>query len=264
LFGRPGWLRRARDSSRNLWRITRTTCRPPLDDRQDPRNAFRCLALSTADLQGVLQTAKAWSVTVNDLFLAALLQALSPVVPFRHRKPGRRRLALGTIVNTRRDLGLEGSPCFGLVLGAFVVMHEAPEDIRLQELARAIHEQTERVKQAQLYLATPLQLAFLRLVLRFFSTDRRPGFYQKHYPLWGGITNMNLNSLWEMQTGHGPVDYLRAVSTGPATPLVLSITTVRDHVNIGLSYRPAVFSPATVTEVQRRFVETVEQLRPQS
>jgi hypothetical protein len=35
-------------------------------------------------------------------------------------------------------------------------------------------------------------------VLRFmslFSTNKRRRFYPKNYPLWGGLTNMNLNRL---------------------------------------------------------------------
>ena len=63
-------------------------------------------------------------------------------------------------------------------------------------------------------------------MLIFFSPERRKKFYQKNYPLWGGITNMNLNSLWTSGQKRVPLDYFRAVSTGPATPLVLSVTTV--------------------------------------
>jgi hypothetical protein len=139
-----------------------------------------------------------------------------------------------------------------------MVAHEVPERIDLKELAAAIALQTARIKARRLYLATPVQLAFVALVLRFFSTRRKRSFYQKHCPLWGGITNMNLNTLWEEQGGS--FDYLRAVSTGPVTPLVLSVTTVGESINIGLSHRTTVFSAEEIRQVQRRLIEGVASL----
>jgi hypothetical protein len=133
--------------------------------------------------------------------------------------------------------------------------------MNLRELAGDIRQQTRAIKQHRLYLATPLELALGRFVLRFFSPARRKKFYQKNYPLWGGLTNMNLNSLWGPSAEEGPIDYLRAVSTGPATPLVFSVTTVGDHANVGLSYRTTVFSAEDIECVQRHFMQHLEQLR---
>ena len=168
-------------------------------------------------------------------------------------------MAAGCIVNVRKDLGIS-SGTFGLFLGSFMVAHEVPEGIGLKELATAIALQTVRIKAQRLYLATSVQLAFVSFVLRFFSTKRKRNFYQKHCPLWGGITNMNLNTLWEEPTHDAPLDYLRAVSTGPVTPLVLSVTTTGERVNVALSYRSTVFSDAEIGQVQRRLVGGVASL----
>jgi hypothetical protein len=131
----------------------------------------------------------------------------------------------------------------------------------LRELARAVQQQTSRIKQNRLYVATALELHFARALLRFFSLERRKKFYQKNYPLWGGITNMNLDSIWQPPAGSQPVDYLRAVSTGPATPLVLSITTIGGGVNIGLTYRIACFSALEVEQVKGGFLDAVRRMR---
>jgi hypothetical protein len=64
-----------------------------------------------------------------------------------------------------------------------------------------------------------------------------------------------------MGKGEGVIDYFRAVSTGPITPLVLSITTVRDIVNIGLTYKKAVFTPSgvkTLISDFRKHIQRVE------
>ena len=71
---------------------------------------------------------------------------------------------------------------------------------------------------------------------------------------------MNMNSLWQPQNGGQGFDYFRAVSTGPATPLVLSVTTVGDRVNIGVTYRLAVFSSADIGQVKTVFLNNVDSL----
>lgn len=73
--------------------------------------------------------------------------------------------------------------------------------------------------------------------------------------MWGGITNMNLNSIWNELDGGVPPDYFRAVSTGPITPLVLSITTVGSSVNIGVTYRVTSFRAAEIGAVRQRLLD---------
>jgi hypothetical protein len=236
-------------------RILRTSRRPRYRDSDDLRNGFTAFTLEPAALGGLRTAGKAWGITLNDLFLALLLHSLMPLAVAR-RQARRPRMAAGCIVNVRKDLGVRPGT-FGLFLGSFMVAHEVPENIGFKQLATAIGLQTARIKARRLYLATPVQLAFASFVLRFFSTKRKRSFYQKHCPLWGGITNMNLNPLWEDQAQGSPLDYLRAVSTGPVTPLVLSVTTVGERVNVGLSYRSTVFSAAEIGQVQSRLTEGV-------
>jgi hypothetical protein len=70
---------------------------------------------------------------------------------------------------------------------------------------------------------------------------------------------MNLDRLWDRASL--PLGYFRSVSTGPATPLVVSATTIGERMQIGLSYRATVFSEEDVGQVQARFIDAVEQLR---
>src|SRR4029077_10803342 len=128
-------------------------------------------------------------------------------------------------------------------------------------LARDVRRQTAAIKGHKLYLGTPLELGFARFMLKFFSPERRTKFYPKNYPLWGGITNLNLNPLWNSELNAGPLDYFRGVSTGPATPLVLSVTTIHDRANIGLSYRSAVYSPEDMEGFTGRFLDELARLK---
>jgi NRPS condensation-like uncharacterized protein len=256
LLRHPALLLKKLAALPGLVRNTRRSLRPRYRNPQDTRNGFTFFTLPPESLPRLVQASKAWGVTINDLFLTLLLRSLAPLAESAP-KARRCQMSLGCIVNLRRDLGLEGPRTFGLFLGSFVITEAVTPGTSLRELAAAVHDQTERVKRGQLYLTTALELRFGRRMLGFFSTERRKKLYQKHYPLWGGITNMNLNALWPQSPDGPAVDYFRAVSTGPATPLVLSVTTVREAVNVGLSFRRTVFSPADIGRVQTGLLELV-------
>jgi hypothetical protein len=253
LLALPAQVRSLRQSHRARYR-----------DPGDMANGLVCFSLTPEDLRSLVAAAKSWEVTINDLFLALLMKSLSPCAAARAQARRRRKISLGCIVNLRKDLGVDSRRTFGLFLGSFTVTHEVPEGITLRQLAADLRQQTARIKRHKLYLGTPLELGLARLILRFFSPGRRQRFYAKNYPLWGGITNLNLNGLWAPDGPHAPLDYFRGVSTGPVTPLVLSVTTVGDRVNIGLSYRTTAFSKADIDSLQDRFREQLEKLRRNS
>lgn len=251
---RPGVLaRKIIDLPAGIFRARRSI-RPRYENPEDMTAGFRLLTLPAGQLDGLLRTSKAWQVTLNDLFLALLLKALAGIAGARAKK-GRRSMSIGCIVNLRHDHGMKGELEFGLFLGSFSVTQEVSPDTELKSLAQAVCRQTRRSKRLRLPLGLPLDLAIGRLTLRLLSLERQRKFYQKNRPLWGGITNMNLNSIPSRPDGARPADYLRAVGTGPATPLVLSITTFGKTAHIGISYRTTVFGEPSADEFQSNFAD---------
>jgi hypothetical protein len=238
----------------------RRSSKPGRYDVGNQSNGLIVFSLTSRELQTLLRSAKGWGITLNDLFLGLLLKCLSPFASRRFTAPRRTQISVGSIVNIRKDLGINSLKTFGLFLGSFIVSHPVPEEIPLDVLAREVHEQTLEIKRSKLYLGTPMDLWLSRILLSFHSPEGRLRFYTKRYPLWGGITNMNLNPLWPMGEKEGAIDYFRAVSTGPITPLALSITTVRDVVNIGLTYKKAVFTPAGVKTLISDFREYIHRI----
>ena len=234
-------------------RSARASHRPGCRDPANQRNGFCFFALPNSALPRLKAAAKSWGVTLNDLFLAAILLAVSPVAACRFESSRRRRLSVASIVSTRTELGGESQSAFGLALGSFRVAHEVPPDIRLEALSRAVQAQSDSAKRNRSFLATPLLLAVARFLFVRSSPARRPQFYAKHQPLWAGLTNLNLNALWKPVDDSAPPDYFRAVSTGPATPLVFSITTAGDRLNVGVSFRTTVFLKSDVERVQDVF-----------
>ena len=260
LWAHPGVLLKKLAGLPAAYFEARQCCRPHYRDLASMENGLLQFVLPGEVSRRLATASKAWGVTLNDLFLTLLLKALASLATRRKAEPRRRRLAVGCIVNTRPHLGVDSRRTFGLFLGSFLVTHEVPESQPLRDLALDVHRQTSQVKADRRFMATPVDLGLSRLLLARQSPARRLKFFPKHYPLWGGITNMNLNPLWPQPEGQLGVDYFRAVSSGPVTPLVLSLTTVGDHLNCGLTYRTTVYSDADMATVRRCLVETASQL----
>ena len=240
------------------FRALRKAIRPGCSDANDFCNGLELFTLSSAELSALIAAGKKFGVTVNDFFLALLLHALAPLCE-AVRRDGRDRISLGCIVNARRDLGITGDDSFGLVLGGFSVACGIAETGDLPQLARSIAAQTRRYKCGGLHLANALEMGLVLRLMSLFSTNQRRRFYPKNYPLWGGLTNMNLTTL-PVGAAARPQDYLRAVSTGPVTPLVLSVTSFGNGVNVSMSYRTSVFSREEIATVRGRFTAAVRGL----
>jgi NRPS condensation-like uncharacterized protein len=242
-------------------RNLRQSHRPPCRDANTMANGFEYFSLGAEELGSLVTVAKSWRVTANDLLMALLMKSLSPLSAARSRARKRRKISLGCIVNLRKELGIDSRQAFGVFLGSFFVTHEVQDGISLRTLATEIANQTAAIKRHKLYLAAPLELGFARFMFKFFSPERQKKLYAKHYPLWAGITNMNLNSVWNGTEPNAPLDYFRGVSTGPVTPLVLSVTTAGERVNMGVSYRVAAFTRKEIQELESRFRENLEETR---
>lgn len=226
----------------------RSSFRPEYVDIDNHTIGFSCFCIDANRFRLLLRVAKKWNVTVNDIFLALLMKSVSPFALKRLYAPRRRNISVVSIADARKSMPAQGAGIFGLLLGFFSVTNAVPEGISLEQLVRDIHGQTDEIKKHKLYLRMVTELWSGLIVLSFISPAKRQRFYPKHYPMCGGITNINLNSLWE-QRDENPIDYLRAVSTGPVAPIIFSFTSVRDVLNVGVSFRTAAFSKKDVEKI---------------
>ena len=236
----------------------RHTARPRYASPEDGYNAFTRFRIDAAGYAALGEAAATWGVARQDLILAMTLLALSPLAPARRNAPRRRELALASIVNIRRELGSEASDTFGPCLASFRVAHPVPFDIALRELAIAVHEQTERVKRWKLYLQTLLAMALAGLEWRFLSRARRLRFYAKHYPVWAGVTPLNVAALREGPGENSAPQYVRAVSTGPLAPMILALTTSGPGVEVGISFRTTVYSREAVQRLATDMLDSID------
>jgi hypothetical protein len=255
----PGYALRAVASLPGLLASSRRCFRPHYARDQDLHNGFAYYRLGPDRVDSLLRTGKAWGVTFNDLLLAALLKALDPLTGERKNAPVPKGLAVTAIVNVRPDFGPEARDAFGQFLSSFRVAHPVPAGISLYELASDVHTQTTRIKRDKLHLQSVLALGIGGLMWPFLRERRRLRFFLKNAPLWGGLTTMNVDALWGDGRGSGTPapDYVRAGSTGPLAPLVLTVTTA-SGLHLGVSYRTAAFSPATIDRVMAEFRSCIE------
>jgi hypothetical protein len=172
------------------------------------------------------------------LLLAALLLVLAPRTPDRSRDTRRNEIAVAAIVNLRAECGVGAREVFGQFLSSLRLSHRVPPGISLEELARDVHRETVRIKAGKLYLQTLVAVRLSGLVWPFLDDGRRRRLYTKTFPVWAGLTTLNVNALWTPNGGAAaPARYLRAVSTGPLAPLVVAATTSGTTLELALTYR---------------------------
>jgi hypothetical protein len=263
LLRHPGWALRALLGIPQMVADARRACRVPYTRIEDGSNAYLGVTVDAARTAALRAAAKAWGVTFNDLMLACLLQALSPLAASRRSAARRNRLAVASILNMRRDLGPRERDGVSPFLAAFRVSHPVPDGIGLQQLAQAVQQQSSRIKRRHLYLQSLLALGLSALLWPLLTPLQRLGFYPKHFAVWAGLTSLDLNALWEQtaQSDTAGLDYLRAVPTGPLCPLVLAVTSVHDRLHLGFAYRTSAFSRDAVHGLAEVMLRQADNLR---
>jgi hypothetical protein len=237
--------------------------RPRYPHGDDRRNAFAAVRIGQDGAAAMKEAAAAWGVTRGDLLLALALRALAPVIGEARRGQRRSEIGVAVIVNLRRDFGIGVRDAFGPFLSSYRYSHPVPPGIALRDLARELGALTARVRRRKLYLSTLLALAGAGILWRWLSPAQRGRVYEKHYAAWAGLTPLDVDATWSEACGEAPPGpYLRAVATGPATPLIVAATTAGGELAIGLTYRPAAFTAADIARIAAALEADIREIRP--
>jgi hypothetical protein len=223
-------------------------------------NGFAVIDLDPATYAAVVAAARAWGVTQNDMLLAMLLHTLGPEVDGR-KGQRRHEIAIASVINIRKGFVPGPERTFGQFLSSFLVSHPVPEGVDLRTLASEMHRQTQRVKRRKLFLQTLYAIGFGGFAWRYMTPSQRKRMYAKNYPVWAGMTMLNVEAIWNSHAGDAPVrSYLRAGSTGPFAPLVLTPASMGGRMRIGVSYRLAAFRPEDIARIGTAFVRSADNL----
>jgi hypothetical protein len=263
LLAHPGWFLRGLPGVPRMVARFRRAFRPRYPHGQDAGNAFAHFRIERPGFVAMRRAAKAWGVTLNDLLLAMILLALSPLAAERRGAARRKQLAIAAIINIRADCGADAAAAFGQFLSSFLVSHPVPPGITLEQLARDVHAETVRVKAGKLYLQTLFAMAVASVMSGLLRPPARARFYGKSYPVWAGTTSLNVDALWTGAGGQAPPsEYLRAASTGPHAPLVAVLTAASSAMHVGLSFRTAAFTREEIDKMAADIRRCVDTLAP--
>jgi hypothetical protein len=197
---------------------------------------------------------------VNDVFLAALCRAIAPILPKRRCNAKSRVVTLGTIVDTRSDANEDLSETLGTFLGYYLVRAAGDGSMGLDELTRRIAVITRAKKDERSYLDSAINFRAASAIWPRLKPESRLQFARQALPLTAGISNVHLRGSWIEQASNRILDFSRAVSCGPALPLVISPTTIRNQMNIAVSYRTTGFSLSKIEGIMASFVGQLESL----
>jgi hypothetical protein len=124
-----------------------------------------------------------------------------------------------------------------------------------------VHAATTRVKREKLYLTTLGALAVDRVVGRFRTREQRMAVYAKSYPVGAGVSSLNVNALWHAADGESAPTYIRGVPTGPASPIVVAVTTSGNTLCAGITYRTAAAGPDDILQLQAHLRSLIQALK---
>jgi hypothetical protein len=239
----------------------RRTIRPRYRPIEEGHNAFRFFTLDADRFAALRVAARSFGVTLNDVLIAIMLLAQDATSPARDRSARRSELAVASIMNLRDAHGTDARDAFGQFLSSFRVSHPVPPGIALRDLAQDVHRTTARIKRERLYLATLSAVAVDRVIGRFQTPKQRMSAYAKSYPVGAGLSSLNVDALWRPAGSGGAPFYLRAVPTGPTTPLAVAITTANGELCAGLSYRTAAFTADAIVRIENDIRRRIDALQ---
>ena len=243
------------------WFGNRSTCRVAYGSIHQMGVAFARYPTRPGTVDRVRQFARDNRASVNDVFLAALCRAIAPFLPKRRCNAKSRVVTLGTIVDTRSDANEDLSETLGTFLGYYLVRAAGDGSMGLDELTRRIAAITRGKKDERSYLDSAINFRAASAIWPRLKPDNRLHFARQALPLTAGISNVHLRDSWiERQASDRILDFSRAVSCGPALPLVVSPTTIHNRMNIAVSYRTTGFSQRKIEGIMESFVGQLESL----
>jgi hypothetical protein len=240
------------------WVRSRSVAQMPYSSSRQTDIRFELHRAASGTIPELRRFARSLGATIHDVILAALGRAMAEYLPRRAQRR-RQPLALGTIVNARREAREDLSDSLGAFLGYYLVRLAADRDMSLADAVRCIAAATGPIKAQRAYLDSLLNMKLASAIWPHLPESTKPHFMRKAIPMTAGVSNVVVRDDWMTHAPDGCVaEYIRGASTGPILPLTLTPTTLGEEMNIGVSYRIAGFSRQKIDGVMAMFMDQIE------
>ncbi|MDB5356952.1 MAG: Condensation domain protein [Phycisphaerales bacterium] len=215
-------------------------------------------ALPDGAIDALRLNARAQGVTVGDVLLAAIAEACQRHLPVQ-RRPRRRDLAVGNIVDLRPHARGHLDETFGLFLG-FAHVFCTPSDLRdWPRLLKSVANQNRTHARRGVAQSSAAWMLAASTVQKLVPNDKLYHFYRKEIPLAAGLSNVNLNGTWVDTVHPDPLlEYLRISPTGPMAPLAFSTTTLGSRLQIAMTYRQALLTNQAAEEMAKCVIDRLK------
>ncbi len=210
--------------------------------------------LPTDAINVLLNFARSQNATMSDVLQAALAMACHRHLPMQ-RRPDRRDLAIGSIVDLRPHAGSDLSSVFGLYLGFTHVICRRANLTNFPALLRSISLQNRVHKRDGIAQSSLAWMLAAHIGRQGGKPAKLYRFYRKEIPLAAGLSNVNLAGTWADHADPARLlDYMRVSPTGPMAPLVLSVTTLRNRMTLAFTWRPSLLNEVEADDLARDVV----------
>ena len=241
--------------------------RIPISEPLEFDSSFQHIRLPDGLIGHIYQFAKKMDATVNDVFLAVLLQTMGDYTSAarseqrsRLFRPKRDDVAFSTAVDIRPLANESLEDQFGCWISYFSVVVKNPEQISMPDLTRQIAAYTKSVKAGRKALRF---FQGFKMCLMFWDHLKDPRqkalMMNRALPFAGGISNVNLTDTW-IGRDERIMDYIRISPTGPLIPAVFTLSTIRDRLSLCFTHHHGVFRPDQAVAIAADFVRRLTAL----
>lgn len=230
-------------------------------DRNDLRVDVSFPSLSGDLLDRLRHFSRANRLTVNDILLAALGEAILAETPERSEQARRTRIAISSAVDLRQRHPefMHDSP--GVHLGFFRVICEEQKGRTFDDQLQVIQRQTARAKSKRTHCQSLAEVAYSNWMWNKLPARERIRHFMNNHPVAGGLSNLRHPFLWWSQDGTPIVEhYQRAVPTGMMTPLAIGVTTVDGKLSLSATKRLSGYDSRQADAIVDRMIERMERL----
>jgi len=235
-----------------------SSCRGERDDLRVDVN-FPSL---TGDLLDRLRHfSRANRLTVNDVLLASLAEAILAETPERSDQARRRRVAISSAVDLRQRHPELIHQMPGVHLGFFRVICDDQKSRTFEDHLDVVQKQTARAKRKRTHCQSLAEIAYSNWMWNKLPERERVRHFMNNHPVAAGISNLRHPFLWWSHDGEPIVEhYQRAVPTGMMTPLAIGVTTVEGKISISATKRLSGYDSRQADAIVDRMIERLERL----